>query len=95
MGSLGLVPSANVGDNFAIGEPCHGSAPDIMGKGIANPIATIRSVALMLEFMGQEAAAAKIYEAVEGNLDDGRLLTPDMGGRAGTEEVVEDVLRRL
>lgn len=95
VGSLGLVPSANVGDNFAIGEPCHGSAPDIMGKGIANPIATIRSVALMLEFMGQEAAAAKIYEAVEGNLDDGRLLTPDMGGRAGTEEVVEDVLRRL
>lgn len=95
VGSLGLVPSANVGDNFAIGEPCHGSAPDIMGKGIANPIATIRSVALMLEFMGQEAAAAKIYEAVEGNLDEGRLLTPDMGGRAGTEEVVEDVLRRL
>lgn len=95
VGSLGLVPSANVGENFAIGEPCHGSAPDIMGKGIANPIATIRSVALMLEFMGQEVAAAKIYEAVEGNLDDGRLLTPDMGGRAGTEEVVEDVLRRL
>lgn len=95
VGSLGLVPSANVGDNFAIGEPCHGSAPDIMGKGIANPIATIRSVALMLEFMGQEAAAAKIYEAVEGNLDEGRLLTPDMGGSAGTEEVVEDVLRRL
>ena len=95
VGSLGLVPSANVGDNFAIGEPCHGSAPDIMGKGIANPIATIRSVALMLEFMGEEAAAAKIYEAVEGNLDEGRLLTPDMGGNAGTEEVVGDVLRRL
>ena len=84
-----------MGDHFAIGEPCHGSAPDIMGKGIANPIATIRSVALMLEFMGQEAAAAKIYEAVEGNLDEGRLLTPDMGGSAGTEEVVEDILRRL
>lgn len=95
VGSLGLVPSANVGDHFAIGEPCHGSAPDIMGKGIANPIATIRSVALMLEFMGQEAAAAKIYEAVEGNLDEGRLLTPDMGGSAGTEEVVVDILRRL
>lgn len=95
VGSLGLVPSANVGDNFAIGEPCHGSAPDIMGKGIANPIATIRSVGLMLEFMGLEEAAARIYAAVDGNLDDGRLLTPDMGGRAGTDEVVEDVLRRL
>ena len=95
VGSLGLVPSANVGDSFAIGEPCHGSAPDIMGKGIANPIATIRSVALMLEFMGQEAAAAKIYEAVEGNLDEGKLLTPDMGGSARTEEVVQDILIRL
>lgn len=95
VGSLGLVPSANVGDNFAIGEPCHGSAPDIMGKGIANPIATIRSVGLMLEFMGLEEAAAKIYAAVDGNLDEARLLTPDLGGKARTDEVVEDVLRRL
>lgn len=95
VGSLGLVPSANVGDGFAIGEPCHGSAPDIMGKGIANPIATIRSVGLMLEFLGEEEAAGRIYAAVDGNLDEGRLLTPDMGGTAGTEDVVADVLRRL
>ena len=95
VGSLGLVPSANVGDGFAIGEPCHGSAPDIMGQGIANPIATIRSVGLMLEFLGEEEAAAKIYEAVDGNLDEGKLLTPDMGGRAGTEAVVDDILNRL
>lgn len=95
VGSLGLVPSANVGDKFAIGEPCHGSAPDIMGKGIANPIATIRSVGLMLESLGLEEDAARIYAAVDGNLDEGRLLTPDMGGRAGTDEVVEDVLKRL
>ena len=95
VGSLGLVPSANVGDQFAIGEPCHGSAPDIMGMGIANPIATIRSVGLMLEFLGEEQAAAKIYEAVDANLDEAKLLTPDMGGTAKTEEVVEDVLRRL
>ena len=60
VGSLGLVPSANVGEGFAIGEPCHGSAPDIEGKGISNPIATIRSAALMLEFLDEEAAAAKI-----------------------------------
>ena len=95
VGSLGLVPSANVGDGFAIGEPCHGSAPDIQGKGIANPIATLRSVALMLEFLDQEEAAAKIYAAVDGNLADGKLLSPDMGGHAGTEEVLEDVLGRL
>ena len=95
VGSLGLVPSANVGDGFAIGEPCHGSAPDIQGKGIANPIATLRSVALMLEFLEQEEAAAKIYLAVDGNLADGKLLSPDMGGSAKTDEVLEDVIKRL
>lgn len=95
VGSLGLVPSANVGDNFAIGEPCHGSAPDIQGQGIANPIATLRSVGCMLEFLGEEKAAAAIYQAVDGNLEDGKLLSPDMGGSAKTDEVVEDVLRRL
>jgi len=93
--SLGLVPSANVGDGFAIGEPCHGSAPDIQGQNIANPIATLRSVALMLEFMGQEEAAAKIYTAVDANLVEGKLLTPDMGGQATTDQVVEDVIKRL
>jgi homoisocitrate dehydrogenase len=95
VGSLGLVPSANVGDNFAIGEPCHGSAPDIEGKNIANPIATLRSVALMLEFLGEEQAAAKIYAAVDGNLDEGKYLSPDMGGKATTTEVLNDVLKRL
>ncbi len=95
VGSLGLVPSANVSDGFAIGEPCHGSAPDIQGKGIANPIATLRSVGLMLEFLGEEGAAARIYAAVDGNLEEGRLLSPDLGGRASTDEVVQDVLKRL
>lgn len=95
VGSLGLVPSANVGDGFAIGEPCHGSAPDIQGQGIANPIATLRSVALMLEFLEQEEAAAKIYAAVDGNLADGKYLSPDMGGKAKTDEVLQDVIQRL
>ncbi|KAI0179047.1 Isocitrate/isopropylmalate dehydrogenase [Hypoxylon sp. FL1284] len=95
VGSLGLVPSANVGDRFAIGEPCHGSAPDIMGKGIANPVATLRSTALMLEFLDEENAAARIYAAVDANLEEGRLLTPDLGGKATTEEVVTDILKRL
>ncbi|KAL8918627.1 MAG: hypothetical protein Q9172_005343 [Xanthocarpia lactea] len=95
VGSLGLVPSANVGDDFVIGEPCHGSAPDIEGKGIANPIATIRSVAVMLGFLGEEKAAAKVEAAVEACLVEGRVLSPDLGGRSTTEEVVEDILRRL
>lgn len=95
VGSLGLVPSANVGENFAIGEPCHGSAPDIQGQGIANPIATLRSTALMLEFLNEEAAAAKIYAAVDAQLAEGKLRSPDLGGSTKTEEIVEDILRRL
>lgn len=95
VGSLGLVPSANVGEGFAIGEPCHGSAPDIMGKGIANPIATLRSAALMLEFLEEPAAAAKIYAAVDANVEEGKLLSPDLGGTASTEQVVEDILKKL
>lgn len=95
VGSLGVVPSANVGDNFAIGEPCHGSAPDIEGKGISNPIATIRSAALMLEFMGYPEPAAKIYAAVDANLAENKITTPDLGGSSTTTQVVEDILRRF
>ena len=95
VGSLGLVPSANVGDGFAIGEPCHGSAPDIQGRGIANPIATLRSVGCMLDFMDEEEAAAVIYKAVDGNLEEGKVMSPDLGGTATTEEVLEDILKRL
>ena len=95
VGSLGVVPSANVGDSFAIGEPCHGSAPDIEGKGISNPIATIRSTALMLEFMGYPEAAAKIYEAVDANLAEDKIKTPDLGGQSSTNEVVEDIIKRF
>ena len=96
VGSLGLVPSANVGDSFVIGEPCHGSAPDIQSLGIANPIATIRSVALMLHFLGQPEAAAVIDTAVDANLVQGRFLAPDLaGGSATTDEVVADIERRL
>lgn len=95
VGSLGVVPSANVGDNFAIGEPCHGSAPDIEGKGISNPIATIRSTALMLEFMGYPEAAATIYEAVDANLAEDKIKTPDLGGNSTTQDVINDVIRRF
>ncbi len=95
VGSLGLVPSANVGADFVIGEPCHGSAPDIAGQNIANPIATLRSTALLLEFLEETEAAAKISAAVDANLEEGKLLSPDLGGKAKTDEVVEDILKRL
>ena len=95
VGSLGLVPSANVGENIIIGEPCHGSAPDIEGKGIANPIATIRSVGTMLEFMNLPEAAEIIYKAVNENLAAGKFISPDLGGKATTKEVTDDIIKRL
>ncbi|KUI70230.1 Homoisocitrate dehydrogenase [Cytospora mali] len=94
VGSLGLIPSANVGEGFAIGEPVHGSAPDIYGQNKANPIATMRSVGVMLEFMDLELAAAKIYAAVDATLAAG-IVTPDLGGKYSTTEVTEYVLKQL
>ncbi|AAS51706.1 ADL214Cp [Eremothecium gossypii ATCC 10895] len=95
VGSLGLVPSVNVGNNIIIGEPCHGSAPDIAGRGIANPIATIRSVSLMLQFLGLEEAASDIDQAVTGNLKDRQVVSPDLGGKNTTQEVLDDILARI
>jgi homoisocitrate dehydrogenase len=95
VGSLGLVPSANVGEGIVIGEPCHGSAPDIEGKGVANPIATIRSVGTMLEFLDLPEAAAVINKAVDESLAEGRFVSPDLGGKGTTEEVVTDIVKRL
>ncbi|ERF72375.1 Homoisocitrate dehydrogenase [Endocarpon pusillum Z07020] len=95
VGSLGLVPSANVGEGIVMGEPCHGSAPDIEGKGIANPVATIRSVGCMLEFLNQPEAADVIYNAVDEGLREGKFTSPDLGGKASTKEVTDDIVRRL
>ncbi|KAJ2777399.1 homoisocitrate dehydrogenase [Coemansia javaensis] len=95
VGSLGLVPSANVGDAFVVGEPVHGSAPDIAGRNIANPIAAIRSAAMLLERLGCEPAALAIYRAVDRVLADGRVATPDIGGRSTTTEVADAVCSQL
>ena len=94
VGGLGLVPSANVGDNFVLAEPVHGSAPDIAGQGIANPIATIRAAALLLAHLGEGAAAQAIENAVYRVLADGPH-TRDLGGNATTEEVIREVIGRL
>nr|KAJ3407596.1 homoisocitrate dehydrogenase [Polyrhizophydium stewartii] len=96
VGSLGVVASANVGDSFVIGEPVHGSAPDIAGKGVANPVAAIRSAALMLEYLGDAHTAARIYAAVDRVLaSQPNALTPDLGGSGTTQSVTEAVLRGL
>ncbi len=94
MGSLGLAPSGNVGDDHGLFEPVHGSAPDIAGKGIANPMAAILSAAMMLEWLGMREEAEKVEEAVERTIEDG-VITPDLGGNASTEEVGEKVLEKL
>jgi tartrate dehydrogenase/decarboxylase/D-malate dehydrogenase len=94
-GSIGLAPSANINPprNFpAMFEPVHGSAPDIAGKGIANPLGAILSGAMMLDYLGHHDAAADIARAVLRVLSEGKVRTPDLGGRGSTREVAEAVL---
>jgi len=94
VGGLGLLPSANLGDDNALFEPVHGSAPDIAGEGIANPAATMLSAALMLEHLGHNAAADRLRTAVETTLERGPH-TPDLGGDATTTAVTDAVIDRL
>src|SRR5262249_34873156 len=82
-GGLGLAPSGCFGDRWAYFESVHGSAPDIAGRGIANPTATIRSAAMMLDHMGLGADAARLEAAVARVYHDATTLTPDQGGTAG------------
>jgi len=94
VGGLGLLPSANIGGERGLFEPVHGSAPDIAGEGIANPAATVLSAAMLLDFLGHDAAAESVRTAVESVLADGPL-TPDLGGDAGTDAVADAILARL
>jgi len=96
VGSLGLVPSINASDSFVMGEPVHGSAPDIAGKNLANPIAAIRSAALMLRHLGYDEGADRLDAAVNFVLLQGAAaLTPDLGGSRTTEQVADAVLRNI
>jgi tartrate dehydrogenase/decarboxylase/D-malate dehydrogenase len=97
MGSLGLGPSGNICPERtypSMFEPIHGSAPDIAGKGVANPISAIASGALMLEHLGQTDAAQRVRTAVSASLSDG-VHTADIGGRASTREMTDAILARL
>jgi tartrate dehydrogenase/decarboxylase/D-malate dehydrogenase len=98
VGSMGLAPSANLDPTRrfpSMFEPVHGSAPDIAGKGMANPLAAIFSVAMMLEHLSMPSAAESVNVAVAGVLAEGNLRTPDLGGTSKTGEVTEGVLGRL
>ena len=97
-GSLGMAPSANNNPEKrfpSMFEPVHGSAPDIAGKGLANPIGTIWAGSMMLDFLGEKKAAALIMEAIQKTVADQRVLTPDLGGTASTGEVTKELCKNL
>ncbi|RME73961.1 MAG: tartrate dehydrogenase, partial [Chloroflexi bacterium] len=97
-GSLGMAPSGNLNPERtypSMFEPIHGSAPDIAGKGIANPIAMVWSGAMMLEFLGEAEAAALIMQAIRETTADGQVLPPDLGGQATTAEVGTAIVTHL
>ena len=95
VGGLGVVPGANLGSRFAVFEAVHGSAPDIAGKGVANPIAVTRSAAMLLDHVGQRDAAQRIETAVRRTLERGVGLTRDLGGDGNTRTITDAVIGNL
>ena len=95
VGGLGLVPGANIGLDCALFEAVHGSAPDIAGKNMANPTAVIRSTLLMLDYLGENKAAAQIQAALEKVYTEKKTLTRDVGGTAGTSEFTDAVIAAM
>lgn len=95
VGGLGVVPGANIGDQCAVFEAVHGSAPDIACRGIANPTACILSAAMMLDHVGESTAAARIRRELDAVLADGKHVTPDLGGSATTSEMTQAICTGL
>ena len=95
VGGLGVVPSANIGGECAMFEAVHGTAPDIAGKGFANPTALLMSSILMLDHLGERTAAERIQNALESVYREAKHTTRDVGGKAGTEEFADAVVAAL
>ncbi len=95
VGGLGMIPSANIGDENGLFEPVHGSAPDIAGQGIANPVATILSACMMLDYLGESESARKIENIIVEVIQEGKVVTPDLGGTASTQEMAEYIASKL
>jgi isocitrate dehydrogenase (NAD+) len=95
VGGLGVVPGMNLGEKGAVFEAVHGSAPDIAGKGVANPTALIKSAVLMLEHLGELSAAERLGAAVDKVLSEGKCMTGDLGGTASTDEFTEALIREI
>ncbi|GIX28094.1 MAG: isocitrate dehydrogenase [Burkholderiales bacterium] len=95
VGGLGLAPGANIGRDAAIFEAVHGSAPDIAGQGIANPVAQMLAAAMMLEHVGRDDLASRLKRALEATMIEDGVRTRDLGGRASTAEFAQAMIRRL
>jgi isocitrate dehydrogenase (NAD+) len=95
VGGLGMAPGANIGSDAAIFEAVHGSAPDIAGKGIANPLALLLAVALMLEHIEQPELANRLRTAIDQVLRKDGIRTPDLGGKASTTDFTQSIIRRI
>lgn len=95
IGGLGLTPSGNIGDECSIFEAVHGSAPDIAGKGLANPTALLLSSIMMLQHMGLNHYADRIQNAIFATLAEGKMLTGDLGGKAKTHEYADAIVKKL
>lgn len=95
VGGLGLIPSANIGENHGLFEPVHGSAPRLAGKGVANPSAMILSAVMMLDYLDENDAARKLENALVEVLAEGKVVTGDLGGKASTMEMAAEVRRKL
>jgi isocitrate dehydrogenase (NAD+) len=95
VGGLGVVPSGNLGDECAMFEAVHGTAPDIAGKGLANPTALLMSGIMMLDHLGERPAARRIEAALEKVYREGKHATRDLGGKATTQEFTDAVISAL
>ena len=95
VGGLGLAPSANIGENHSLFEPVHGSAPALAGMGVANPSAMILSAVMMLNYLEEFEEASKLEKSLEDVLREGRIVTPDLGGKSKTMEMASEVKKKL
>lgn len=95
VGGLGLAPSANIGEEVALFEAVHGTAPDIVGKGIANPTSLVLSGAMLLRRLGHGREAERVEAAVRAVLEEGKIRTPDLGGSASTKEYARALVERV
>ena len=90
-----MAPGANIGEHAAIFEAVHGSAPDIAGKGIANPLALLLAAALMIEHVGKHDMARRLRAAIDAVLRQDNVRTGDLGGKASTREITRSIVKRL